>query len=174
LKHTYTPRTRINRDIRAETLRVIGAEGENLGVISFEEALKAAEAAGLDLIEISPSANPPVAKIMDYGKFQYAENKKQKEVKNKAHKTETKIIQVKVGTGEHDLGLKAKQVSSWLKEGHRVKIDLFLRGRTKYMEMAFLTERLERVLRLITEQFKAVDGPKRSPKGLTVVIEHGK
>ena len=152
-------------------MRVIGNDGENFGVISFKEALDKARDAGLDLIEISPKAEPPVAKIMDYGKFQYAENKKLKVAKTKAHTVEIKNIQVKVGTGDHDLELKAKKASVWLKEGNRIKIDLFLPGRTKYMDMKFLEERLARVLKLITEEYKVADPAKKSPKGLSIIIE---
>ena len=165
---------RINRNIRARELRVIGADGGNLGVIALEEALRHAEEAGLDLIEISPNANPPVAKITDYGKFQYEQKKKQRDAKAKAHTTETKSIQVKIGTGAHDLALKSKKVSEWLREGHRVKIDLFLWGRYKYMEGTFLRERLQNFLLLIAEEYAVADEMKKSPKGLTVVIERGR
>ena len=146
-------------------------DGANLGVLSFKDALDKAREAGLDLIEISPKATPPVAKIMDYGKFQYAENKKLKVAKTKAHTVEIKNIQVKVGTGDHDLELKAKKASAWLKEGNRIKIDLFLPGRTKYMDMKFLQERMDRVLKLITEEYKIADPAKKSPKGLSIIIE---
>ena len=146
-------------------------DGSNLGVISFKEALDKAREQGLDIILISPNANPPVAKIMDYGKFQYAENKKLKLSKTKAHTVEVKNIQVKVGTGEHDLELKAKKVSAWLKEGNRIKIDLFLPGRTKYMDMKFLKERMERILKLITEDYKIAEEAKKSLKGLSIIIE---
>jgi translation initiation factor IF-3 len=152
-------------------LRVIGAEGENLGVIALSEALQHAQDAGLDLIEISPNAVPPVAKIMEYGKFQYEQQKKRKDIKAKSHVTETKSVQVKIGTGEHDLGLKAKRAAEWLKEGHRVKVDLFLWGRYKYMEFAFLKERLERFLKLIPEEYKIADPIAKSPKGLSTVLE---
>ena len=162
---------KINNQINAPELRVIMEDGSNLGVVSFKEALDKAREEGLDLILISPNANPPVAKIMDYGKFQYAENKKLKLSKTKAHTVEVKNIQVKVGTGEHDLELKAKKASGWLKEGNRIKIDLFLPGRTKYMDMKFLKERMERVLKLITEEYKVADEAKKSPKGLSIVIE---
>ena len=162
---------RINNQITAPELRVILDNGDNLGVVSFKVALDKARELGLDLIEISPKATPPVAKIMDYGKFQYAENKKLKVAKTKAHTVEVKNIQVKVGTGEHDLELKAKKASGWLKEGNRIKIDLFLPGRTKYMDMKFLKERMDRVLKLITEEYKVADPAKKSPKGLSVVIE---
>ena len=88
---------------------------------------------------------------------------------NKA--TETKSIQVKVGTGDADLALKAKQASLWLKEGHRIKVELFLKGRTKYMDENFLKERLDRVLHLITEQYKIAEALKKVPKGLMLTIE---
>lgn len=164
-------KVRINHQIRVAELRVIGDDGTNFGVISLSEALKKAEEAGLDLIEISPNAVPPIAKIMDFGKFQYDQNKKQKQARTRAHTVETKGLQVKVGTGDHDLELKAKKASEWLREGNRVKIDLFLPGRTKYMDMKFLRERLERILKLITESFRVAEEAKKSPKGLTTIIE---
>lgn len=163
---------RINKGIRARELRVVGEDGKNIGVLSLEEALRRAGEEGLDLIEISPNATPPIAKIMDFGKYQYLQKKKGQ--KSKGARTETKTLQVKIGTGEHDLELKSRKASQFLKEGHRVKIDLFLRGRAKYLDEKFLRERLERILHLITEEHKIADGPKRSPKGLSVVIERGK
>ena len=166
-------RARINHQIKSAELRVIGAEGENLGVISFRDAMDKATQSGLDLIEISPNAVPPITKIMDFGKYQYDENKKTKAAKSKAHVTETKGLQVKIGTGEHDLELKAKKASGWLKEGHRIKIDLFLSGRAKYMEANFLKERLNRILALITTDFKIAEGPIKSPKGWTITLEKG-
>ena len=162
---------RINREIRAPKLRVIDAADGNLGTLTFDEALKLSIEKGLDLIEISPNAVPPVAKIMDYGRFQYIAQKKDRDARAKAHTTETKTIQIKIGTSERDLELKAKKSSEWLKEGHRVKLDLFLPGRTKYMEPKFLEERLDRILRLVSEEYKVSEPPKKSPKGLTIVIE---
>lgn len=165
------PRTKINHQIRAKELRVLTDTGENLGVISLGEALVKAEEMGMDLIEISPTAVPPVAKIMDYGKFQYQQSKKQKEAKARTHVTETKSLQIKIGTSEHDLELKAKNASKWLKEGHRVRINLFLVGRTKYAEMDFKKERLERVLHLISEEYKVSGEPMKTLKGLSMLIE---
>jgi translation initiation factor IF-3 len=164
-------RVRINQSIKAKELRVIGANGENLGVLPTREAQTLADEASLDLIEISPTAQPPVAKIMDFGKYQYEIKKKAKEVKAKSHVTETKGMQVKIGTGEHDLNLKAKRVSEWLTEGHRVKVDLFLWGRYKYMEEAFLKERLQRFLKIIPVEYKIADDIKRSPKGFSTTLE---
>jgi translation initiation factor IF-3 len=167
-------RERINNQIRASELRVIDSENNNLGVLAIREALELANERGLDLIEISPNANPPVAKIMNFGKYQYEVNKKLKKTKAGAKATETKSIQVKIGTGEHDLELKAKTAGKWLKEGHRIKIELFLAGRAKYMDEKFLRERLDRLLHFITENYKVSDPYKRGPKGLTVVIEKAK
>jgi len=167
-------RERINNQIRASELRVIDSENQNLGVLSIKDALELAQNKGLDLIEISPSSNPPIAKIMDFGKYQYEASKKLKKAKAGAKPTETKSIQIKIGTGDHDLELKAKTASKWLKEGHRIKIELFLSGRTKYMDDKFLRERLDRVLHLITENYKISDSYKRGPKGLFITIEKAK
>lgn len=165
-------RIRMNEGLSAPEVRVIGAEGENLGVMQTREALKQAQALGLDLIEVSPNAKPPVARITDYGKFKFEQKKKDKEVKARAAKvTETKEAQVKIGTSDNDMRIKANKVAGWLKEGHRVKIDLFLWGRYKYMEFDFLKERLERFLAIVPESYKIADEIKKSPKGLSVVIE---
>jgi translation initiation factor IF-3 len=169
--HHQKDRTRINTAIRAVQLRVVGPDGENLGVLSLTEALKAAEERQLDLIEISPNAEPPVAKIMDYGKYRYQTGRKAREVKAKSHVTETKSVQVKIGTGEHDQQLKAKRIAEWLEEGHRVKVDLFLWGRYKYMDEAFLKERLDRFLKIIPTDYKIADPMKKGPKGYTTTIE---
>jgi translation initiation factor IF-3 len=167
-------RVRINHQIRVPELRVITEDGENLGVMSSGDAMKKAEEMGLDLIEISPNAAPPIAKIMDYGKFQYTEKKKQKDSKSKIQNIEIKSIQVKIATDEHDLIMKANKASEWLKEGHRVKLLLFLSGRAKYLDKNFLNERLERLLKLITEEYKIAETAQRGPKGITITIERAK
>ncbi len=165
---------RINNNIRAAEVRVIEADGTNLGVFPLAEALSMAHERGVDLIEVNPDAKPPICKIMEYGKYQYELKKKAQKAKSGAKATETKSIQIKVGTGDHDLELKARQASSWLKEGHRIKVELYLRGRSKGMDEAFLRERLDRVLHFVTEHYKIAEPHKRSPKGLAVVIERDK
>ncbi len=164
-------RERINNQIRASELRVLDQENKNLGILSIKDALELAQSKGMDLIEIGPNANPPLAKVMDFGKYQYEASKKLKKAKAGAKHTETKAIQIKIGTGDHDLELKAKTASKWLKEGHRIKVELFLAGRAKYMDDKFLKERLDRVLHLITEDYKISDAYKKGPKGLTTTIE---
>ena len=167
-------RERINNQIRAKELRIIDNEGQNLGVLSIKDALELAQSKGSDLIEVSPNTNPPIGKIMDFGKYQYELSKKLKKTRANSKPTETKSIQIKIGTGDHDLALKAKTASKWLKEGHRIKVELFLAGRTKYMDEKFLRERLDRVLHLITEDYKISDSYKRGPKGLFITIEKTK
>jgi translation initiation factor IF-3 len=164
-------RVAMNEGIRAKEVRVIGPEGENIGILSISDALSKSREMGFDLIEISPNANPPVCKITDYGKFKYEQKKKDKEVKSKAKVTETKEAQVKIGTSTNDMNIKATKIGAWLREGHRVKVDLFLWGRYKYMEFDFLKDRLERFLAIIPESYKIADEIKKSPKGLSVVLE---
>jgi translation initiation factor IF-3 len=165
---------KINQWIKAPELRVIDADGQNLGVLTLQAALKLAEAGGLDLIEISPAAQPPVAKIMDFGKFQYLENKRQKASKVKAVSYETKNLQVKIGTGDHDLSIKAAKASEFLGEGHRVKVELFLPGRSKYMDKKFLAARLDRLLKFMTVPYRVAEPAKPSPKGLAIIVERQK
>jgi len=165
-------RIRINEGIKARELRVISEEG-NLGVMSLNEALVKAEEMGLDLIEISPDAVPPVAKIMDYGKFQYEQKKRENVVRAKARASsvEVKNIQVKVGTGDSDLAVKAKQASEWLGEGHRVKVELFLKGRSKGMTHEFFAERIERFLEHLNTSYSVVEPMKPTPKGVGIIVE---
>ena len=162
---------RINHQIKASELRVIGPEGENFGVLSLSEALQKALDFELDLIEISPNTIPPIGKIADYGKFKYEESKKEKQAKAKQKIVELKTIQISVGTGENDLNLKAKKATEWLKEGHRIKVDLTLKGRTKYMDINFLKERMDRLFRLIAEEYVLAGKVQKGPRGLSAILE---
>ena len=153
---------------------MLDSENKNLGILSIKDALELAQERNLDLIEMGPTSNPPIAKLMNFGKYKYEASKKLKKQKSTARHTETKLVQIKIGTGEYDLELKAKTVSKWLKEGHRIKIELFLAGRAKYMDEKFLKERLDRILHLITEEYKISDSYKKGPKGLTTTIEKAK
>jgi translation initiation factor IF-3 len=166
-------RLKINEGIRAPELRVL-QEGKDSVVMSRTEALELAQEQGLDLIEISANAKPPVAQITDYGKYVYDQKKKQKEIKAKQHQVEVKNIQVKLGTGDADLQLKADKASQWLAEGHRVKAELYLRGRAKYMDKDFLHDRLSKVLSLLTVEYKIIEEFKKSSKGIAILIEPDK
>jgi translation initiation factor IF-3 len=121
--------TRLNEKIRAPQLRVITEDGSQLGIMSRNEALAEAERVGLDLVEISPQANPPVAKIVDWGKFNYQRTKQLQKNKRNARVSELKQIRVGLKISDHDLGVKAKKTQEFLEEGHKVKYSLVYRGR---------------------------------------------
>lgn len=135
------------------------------------EALELARTAGLDLIEIAPTAKPPVARIMDYGKYQYQVDKESRKAKKKTKEVEIRGIRVRLGTSSHDLVLKAKKAEEFIKEGDRVQIQLTLRGREKYLDKNFIDDRLKKILGAITVPFKISDAPKKGPRGLLVTIE---
>lgn len=164
----------MNDSIRAFELRVLGENNENLGVMTKQDALKLAREKGVDLILTAENAVPPVAKIIDYGKYAYLENKKTNKKHMEDNGTETKVLRMTVGIGEGDLTVKAKQASEWLHEGHRVKIELKLKGRANAIEADFLKERLQRVLILLTENYKTAEPIKKIPNGMTMVIEKAK
>jgi translation initiation factor IF-3 len=164
----------MNDSIRAHELRILGPENENWGVMTKVDAIKKAKSLGVDIILVAENAVPPVAKIIDYGKYAYLENKKNNQKRADDNSTETKVLRMTVGIGEGDLTVKAKQASLWLSEGHRVKIELKLKGRANAIEQNFLKERLQRVLILLTENYKMAEPIKKIPNGMTMVIEKSK
>ncbi len=120
---------RINREIRADRLRVISESGEQLGVLTFREALMKAEAAGLDLVEIAPNAKPPVAKIVDYGKYRYEQAKREKESRKAQVQVKVKEVKLKPNIDTHDLETKIKHAREFLSKGNKVRITCTFRGR---------------------------------------------
>ena len=119
----------INEEIRDKEVRVIGADGNQIGVMSSREALKLAEEAELDLVKISPKANPPVCRIVDYGKFRYEMTKKEKEAKKKQHTVEVKEIRLSPNVEINDLRTKANNARKFIEKGNKVKVTLRFRGR---------------------------------------------
>jgi translation initiation factor IF-3 len=164
---------RINNEIKTGEVRLIDEKGNNLGILKTNDALAKAQEKQLDLIEISPKAKPPVAKIMDLGKYLYQEKRKEREV-GRAQDAEMKNIRIHLGTSGHDLNLKAKKASAFLKKGHRLKVELFLKGREKYLDKDFVQGRLERILNLIPEDYKMLQPLKKGPRGYSVIIEYNK
>ena len=148
---------------------MIGQEGKNLGVLATEEALRLAREVGMDLIEISPAASPPVAKIMDRGKYFYEQEKKRRAAAKKQKNVEIKSVRVGIGTSLHDLELKAQQADKFLKDGNKIKIDLALRGREKYLDRKFLEGRIERFLAIVSQNFQKED-VKKGPRGLSLTV----
>ncbi len=120
---------RINRDIRNREVQLIDAEGENHGVTETFVAIKMAEDAGLDLVEVAPNAEPPVCKIMDYGKFRFAEQKKAAEARKKQKTVEVKEIKLRPGIDKHDFDVKMRHAREFFEEGDKVKVTLRFRGR---------------------------------------------
>jgi translation initiation factor IF-3 len=122
-------RYRSNLNIKAPELQIIDGAGQMLGVMTTGEALKKAHEAGFDLVEVSPKANPPVAKFLDWGKFQYQQEKQMRKQKIRAKKVDTKGVRLSAKISDHDLEVKANQTSNFLDDGQKVKIEMILRGR---------------------------------------------
>ncbi|MBU5638945.1 MULTISPECIES: translation initiation factor IF-3 [Geomonas] len=123
------PTVNINQTIRAKEVRVVGADSEQLGILPLREALALAESLQLDLVEVSPTAVPPVCRIMDYGKFKYQQAKKLAEAKKKQVQVELKEVKLRPKTDTHDLEFKVKHVRRFLEEGNKAKITVVFRGR---------------------------------------------
>ncbi|MBM1219346.1 translation initiation factor IF-3 [Ponticoccus sp. SC2-23] len=160
---------RVNSRIRAAEIRLIGAEGENIGVISPEKALALAEEAGLDLVEISPNANPPVCKIMDYGKYKYETQKKEAEARKKQKIIEVKEVKFRPNTDTHDYDVKMRNVLKFLENGDKVKVTLRFRGR----EMAHQDlgrDLLHRVAADVEEIGKVENMPKMEGRQMVMMI----
>ncbi|MBW2432801.1 MAG: translation initiation factor IF-3 [Deltaproteobacteria bacterium] len=124
-----TNKSNINQSIRAKEVRLIDSEGQQVGIISIKEALEAAAEAGLDLVEVSPNANPPVCKIMDYGRYRYEQTKKKHEAKKKQSTFQLKEIKVRPKTGEHDLQVKIGHIKKFIGKKDKVKVSVIFRGR---------------------------------------------
>ncbi|MFH4416086.1 MAG: translation initiation factor IF-3 [Neisseriaceae bacterium] len=122
-------RTRINEEINERQVRLIDSNGQQVGVVSIEEALKAAEKANLDLVEISPTAQPPVCKVIDFGKFKYEQAKKIDEAKKKQKQVQVKEIKFRPSTNDGDYAVKLRSIKKFLLEGNKVKVSLRFRGR---------------------------------------------
>ena len=160
---------RVNDRIRAPEIRLIGAEGENLGVQPPRRAMELAEQAGLALVEISPNANPPVCKIMDFGKFKYEQQKRESEARKKQKIIEVKEVKFRPGTDIHDYDVKMRNVLKFLEKGDKVKITLRFRGR----EMAHQNlgrELLERVAEDVKELGKVENMPKMEGRQMIMMI----
>ena len=159
----------MNERIRAPEIRLIGAEGENVGVVSPARAMEMAADAGLDLVEISPNANPPVCKIMDFGKFKYEQQKRESEARKKQKIIEVKEVKFRPNTDTHDYDVKMRNVFKFLENGDKVKVTLRFRGR----EMAHQNlgrELLERVAEDVKEIGKVENMPKMEGRQMIMMI----
>lgn len=159
----------INRYIRAPKVRLIDDEGQNLGVVSKEEALKKAKEKGLDLVLIAEKANPPVAKLLEYSKFLYDERKKQSSSKAKSSKSETKEFIFGPNIGEGDLQNRIERTEEFLEEGHRVKMSVRLRGRENaHPEIGM--QKIETVVEQLSNIARVEEEPKKKGNLITVTF----
>ena len=166
-------KVRINHQISAKEVRVINDEGQQIGILKTSEALKLAIEHGLDLIEVSPNAQPPVAKIIDFAKYKYQQKKAETMQKKNAKKTEVKTIWLSVRISEHDMGIKAKKVDEFLGEGDLVKVELRMRGR----EQAFAElgrKQLEKFMTLLTHPHKIEVPIKRMGGTFSLIVSPSK
>ncbi len=160
---------RVNDRIRAPEIRLIGADGENVGVVTPARAMQMAEEAGLDLVEISPNAEPPVCKIMDLGKFKYEQQKREAEARKKQKIIEIKEIKFRPGTDTHDYDVKMRSVMKFLEEGDKVKITLRFRGREMAHQQLGL-ELLNRVKDDVGDAGKVEAMPKLEGRQMVMMI----
>lgn len=168
-KQFINKKTRLNEEIRATELRVIGADGQQLGILSRAEALQQAELAGLDLVEISPDAKPPVAKIIDWGKYNYQRTKQLQQNKRNARSLEVKQMRFGLKISDHDLGVKLRKITEFLNEGHKVKIAIVYKGRENaHRDIGF--KLAERVIESFGDTIAVDQQPQLNGRQLIFVI----
>jgi translation initiation factor IF-3 len=163
------PKVRVNQRIRAAKLRVISPDGEQLGILDLAEALAKSEEFGLDLVEVAPNVDPPVCKIMDYGKFRYEESKKEHERKKKQATVILKEIKLRPKTEEHDLDYKVKRLKRFIADNCKVKVTVMFRGREiTHPEQARLL--IDRVLALVGDEVQVEQSAKFEGRNMTLVL----
>jgi len=162
-------RVRVNEKIKAPQVRVIDEGGKMLGVMSSDEALAMAREKGLDLIEVSPKANPPVVKVLSYDKYRYHLEKTLRQQKKNQKRVEVKGIRLSVRIGVHDLEFKAKQAEKFLADGNKAKIDLILRGRER-ANISYAFEVLKKFLEAIKFPHVTEQIPKRMGNVISAII----
>ncbi|MDP2913541.1 MAG: translation initiation factor IF-3 [Candidatus Omnitrophota bacterium] len=150
---------RINTRIRAREVRVVGEEGEQLGVMDIQEALKKSEEAGLDLVEVAPTAVPPVCRIIDYSKYKYEQEKREKEARKKQKIVHIKEIRMGPKIGEHDYQFKMKNLEDFLRRGDKVKVTMMFKGR----EMAHV-DLGRKVLDRLASEISSIGEIEESPR----------
>ncbi|MEA3508256.1 MAG: translation initiation factor IF-3 [Synergistota bacterium] len=164
-----TDEPRINRDIRAKEVLLIDEQGAKKGVTPIEEAFELAEEKELDLVEVAPGANPPVCRVMDYGKYKYQQQKRDKDARKKTKTQQVKEMKMRPKIDQHDYDFKVRAVKSFLEAGHRVKVAIFFRGR----EMAFLDrgrEVLDKVIRDCEELGKLEVQPRMEGRYMRMML----
>jgi translation initiation factor IF-3 len=163
------PQVRINHRIRVPEVRVVGPDGSNWGVLATDEALRRAQEAGFDLVEVNPKASPPVCKILDFGKFKYEEKKKQREAKKKQSVVEVKEIKLRPKTDDHDLMVKTRAARRFLEAGNKVKFTCRFRGREiTHPEVAY--HQFEAILSKLDDLANVEQRPTMEGRAMAVII----
>jgi translation initiation factor IF-3 len=163
------PSIRINESIRAKELRVVGADGQQLGILSRADALKLAEEAGVDLVEISPNASPPVAKTIDWGKYQYQKMKEQQKNRKSSKASELKQMRFGLKIGSGDLDVKLRKVRGFLADGHKVRLQIFYRGREMaHKELGY--EMMDRIIDALQEEAILEQKPQMLGRNLSATV----
>ena len=160
---------RVNQDIASAQVRLIDQEGENVGVVATADALERALDAGLDLVEISPGADPPVAKILDYGRFKYEDQKKKNEARKKQKVIDVKEIKKRPNIDQHDYDVKMRSINRFIGDGDKVKVTLRFRGREMVHQELGLKV-LNRVREQIDEIAKVEQFPKMEGRQMIMVV----
>ncbi len=156
---------RVNYEIRAPKVRVIGATGEQLGILTIQEALQAAQEAGLDLVEIVATSTPPVCKIIDHGKFRYDQAKREKESKKSQHQIKVKEVKISPNISEHDRDVKVRHAREFLEKGNKVKFTCMFRGRE-----IMHPENGERLMKGVVEELEDISLIEASPKMMGKIL----
>lgn len=160
---------KVNEQIKVPQVRVIDENGQNLGILDTQKAISAAKKRGYDLVEISGKTDPPICKIIDYGKYKYTQEKKEKKQQAHQKKGEVKGIRIGLTTSPHDLGIRVEQIEKFFKEGHKIRVEMKLHGREKaHGDLA--KEKLEAFLNMIPGGVKKEEEIKRTPQGMGVTI----
>ncbi|MYE00080.1 MAG: translation initiation factor IF-3 [Alphaproteobacteria bacterium] len=160
---------RVNEDIEARSVRLVAADGSMIGIVGIHEAIDAAQAVGLDLVEVSPNAEPPVCKVLDYGRFKYEAQKKKNEARKKQKTIEVKEIKMRPGIEQHDYDTKMRSVRRFLDDGDKVKVTLRFRGRElAHQEVGRAV--LERVQSELGDAVKVEQFPKMEGRQMVMVM----
>jgi translation initiation factor IF-3 len=162
-------RVRVNDQIRISPIRLIDADGEQVGIVALEEAKERAAEAGLDLVEVAPEARPPVCRLMDYGKYKYEEARKAREAKKKQHTVQIKEVKYRPGIEDHDYDFKTRHVRRFLEDGDKVKVTMMFRGRQlSHPELGL--DVLERVVEDVADVGKIESQPTREGRTMIMML----
>ena len=166
-------RQRVNDQIKITPLRVIGTDGEQLGILERDEAIQMAQDAGLDLVEVAPNVRPPVCRIMDYGKYKYDQAKKSHKSRAKSHEVKQKEIRVRPKTEKHDLEFKIRRAREFLEDGDKVMVNMLFRGR-EMTHLDFAAQNMQAFVEALGDVATVERGPSREGRRMILILAPNK